>query len=203
MEPKTRILIVEDDAIVGLVLTEQLKGLGFDVVALARTGDESLRAAEDSTPDLALVDIGLVGAMDGTDAASRLRADFGIPVIFITARTDAATLARAKLSEPYGYLVKPFDPRELGVTIEMALFKHAAEEERRRLLQELQEALAKVKILTGLLPICRGCKKIRDDSGYWNQVEIFLAQQTEATFSHGFCPQCAEKWPAQDSKTAG
>ncbi len=69
-----------------------------------------------------------------------------------------------------------------------------AEAERDQLILELQESVAKVKSLTGLLPICAGCKRIRDDQGYWSQVESYISEHTEATFSHGMCPDCVEKW---------
>ncbi len=138
-------MIVEDEAIVALDLEGQLTGLGFEVIALAHSGEESLRIAAGGRPDLILMDISLAGAMDGIQAASQLRASFNIPVIFLTALTDPATLERAKTSEPYGYLVKPFDPRELRAAIEMALFKHAAEQERQTLVSELLETQDRLK----------------------------------------------------------
>ena len=80
-----------------------------------------------------------------------------------------------------------------GVVSGEAALRHLAEEEREKLIRELQEALAKVKTLTGLLPICASCKKIRDDKGYWNQIEVYIRDHSEAEFSHGICPDCMKK----------
>jgi len=78
----------------------------------------------------------------------------------------------------------------VGIGITM---RKKAEEERERLIAELQESLAKVKMLSGLLPICASCKKIRDDKGYWNQIEVYIREHSEAKFSHGICPDCTKK----------
>ncbi len=80
-----------------------------------------------------------------------------------------------------------------GVVSGEEALRHLAEEEREKLIRELQEALAKVKTLTGLLPICASCKKIRDDKGYWNQIEAYIRDHSEAEFSHGICPECMKK----------
>src|SRR5207247_7693547 len=82
------------------------------------------------------------------------------------------------------------DERELKVAIEMAVFRHQMEMEREALIHQLQTALAQVKALSGLLPICAECKKVRDDGGYWSQVEAYIEQRTEARYSHGLCPIC-------------
>lgn len=78
-------------------------------------------------------------------------------------------------------------------TLEDITERKGAEEEREKLIRELQEAISKIKILSGLLPICASCKKIRNDQGYWEQIEIYIREHSEAEFSHGFCPECAEK----------
>jgi CheY-like chemotaxis protein len=190
---KKRIMIVEDEAIVAADLQSQLTSLGYEITGLTRTGEESIGGALQWKPDLVLMDVHLAGKMDGTEAAAQIRAQIKVPIIFLTAFIDSASLERAKASEPYGYLVKPFDARELRATIEMALFKDGAEKERQKLMAELQEALANVKMLSGLLPICCACKKIRDDKGYWNQLEVFLDQHSDAKFTHSFCPDCMKK----------
>src|SRR5205807_713949 len=132
---------------------------------------------------LVLMDIRLQGRMDGIEAAEQLR-PLRIPVIFITAHSDAPTLERAKITEPFGYILKPFETRELEIVIEMGLYRHRMEQERQRLSRRLQESLAQVKTLTGLLPICAYCKKIKDDSGYWEQVEKYIMSRSQATFTH-------------------
>lgn len=193
MPDKARILIVEDEAIVAADLEEQLLALGYDIAAIAHTGGQCLRAAAETKPHLILMDINLVYGMDGTEVALKVHCLSDTPIVFLTSYFDQATLERAKASEPYGYLVKPFDPQALRATIEMALFKHGAEQERQKLLRETQAALARVDTLSGLLPICCGCKMIRDEAGSWSEVEAYVQKHSAATFSHGYCPECARK----------
>jgi PAS domain S-box-containing protein len=315
-----RILVVEDEAIVAKNIERGLKKLGYAVPAVVSSGEEAIQQADSTRPDLVLMDIKLRGEMTGVEAASVIRHQLGIPVIYLTAFADDATLEKARNTEPLGYLVKPFEMRELHSTLEMALYRQGmeqrlkeseeryrsfvqnfqgiafrgeidfsplffhgaveeitgfteaelvagqpswaqmihpadrpaifesgeklqqaqsysmereyrivrkdgeirwihefiqnicddkgqavgvqgavyditerkrADEERERLLRELQDALAKVKTLSGLLPICASCKKIRDDRGYWTQVEVYIRDHSEARFSHGICPDCA------------
>jgi hypothetical protein len=102
-------------------------------------------------------------------------------------------LERAKITEPFGYLLKPFQPRELRSTIEMALYKAEMERQLKQANHELKAALAQVKKLSGLLPICANCKKIRDSDDYWHEVEDYISSHSEADFSHGICPDCMKK----------
>jgi len=124
-----KILIVEDESIVALDMETRLVHLGYQVVGTADTGEQALKIAETSRPDLALMDIRLKGSMDGIQTAELLRARFDIPVVYLTAYADDATLQRAKQTLPHGYLVKPFDERELHSTVEMALFKTATDKQ--------------------------------------------------------------------------
>jgi len=190
MAELTRILVVEDERIIALDLQRRLHSLGYTVCAIAGSGPEAVAHAAQSHPDLILMDIVLPGPMDGIEAAAQIRAHADIPVIYLTAHADEATLQRAKTTEPFGYLLKPFDTRVMQPTIEMALYKHHMEQERRHLLHQLQEALTNIKTLQGLLPICAACKKIRDDQGYWHQVEEYIGQHSAAQFTHGICPDC-------------
>lgn len=123
----TSILIVEDESIVALDLEARLSGLGYQVVGIADSSQAALELAETRHPDLTLMDIRLNGAMDGVETAQQLRDRFDIPVIYLTAYADEATLQRAKVTEPFGYLLKPFEERELYSTVEMALYKIANE----------------------------------------------------------------------------
>ena len=122
-----RILIVEDETIVALDLKSSLTLLGYAVVGTASSGEEAIAKANETRPDLALMDIILKGEMDGVQAAEAIRADLDIPVIFLTACADESTLERAKVTEPFGYLLKPFEERELHGHIEVALYKHRIE----------------------------------------------------------------------------
>jgi diguanylate cyclase (GGDEF)-like protein/PAS domain S-box-containing protein len=124
---KARILVVEDEAIVALDIKERLESLGYAVVATVVSGEQALQKAEALGPDLVLMDIKLQGKMDGIQAADIIRTTFKLPVIFLTAFADEPTLQRARVTEAFGYILKPFEERELSVNIEMALYKHQME----------------------------------------------------------------------------
>jgi signal transduction histidine kinase len=123
--PGTKILIVEDESIVALDLQNHLRLSGYTVSGVVSCGAEAIRQAEETQPDLVLMDIKLQGSMDGVEAAEEIRARLDIPVVYLTAYADDRMLERAKVTEPFGYLLKPFEGRELQVTIELALYKHA------------------------------------------------------------------------------
>ncbi|MDP6776129.1 MAG: response regulator [Candidatus Latescibacteria bacterium] len=120
-----RILVVEDEGIIASHIQVVLIGAGYEVVGMASYGEEAIRKAEEARPDLVLMDIMLRGQMDGVEAAGQIRERLDIPVIYLTAYADDETLARAKIAEPFGYILKPFERRELQTAIEMALYKHA------------------------------------------------------------------------------
>jgi len=189
----TQILIVEDERIVAEDLKRCLEKLGYTVPGVVSFGEEAIREAEGKRPDLVLMDIMLNGDLDGIEAAEQIRTRLNIPIIYLTAYADKNTLERAKATEPFGYILKPFEERELHIVIEMSLYKHQAEMEREKVILQLQDALTKVKTLSGLLPICSSCKKIRDDKGYWNQIEAYIRDHSEAEFSHGICPECMKE----------
>jgi CheY-like chemotaxis protein len=185
-----RILVVEDEQIVAMDLEQCCHDLGHTVVASASSADEALVFVREHDPELVLMDINLRGTISGIEAASIIRERFQKPVIFITAYDDEATILKARVAEPYGYLLKPFDGRELGAAIQMALYRHEMELERDRLKRELEAAIAEVKTLRGLMPICAQCKKVRDDNGYWQRIESYLQTNTQVRLTHGFCPDC-------------
>jgi CheY-like chemotaxis protein len=191
---RAQVLVVEDEGIVARDLQNSLTRLGYAVPAIASSGEESLQRVEATPPDVVMMDIKLKGMMDGIEAAEQIRARFNIPVIYLTAYADETTLQRAKVTEPFGYILKPFEERELHTIIEITLYRHRMEMERERLLTELREALANVKVLRGLLPICASCKKIRDDKGYWEQIEVYIRDHSDADFTHGLCPDCIKKF---------
>ena len=124
---KPKILLVEDERIVALDIRVRLQRLGYFVTGIVSTGEAAILAATEQQPDLALVDIRLKGPMDGIEVAERFRAELRVPVIYLTANTDPATVERAKQTEPFGYLVKPFDENELASTIEVALHNYRME----------------------------------------------------------------------------
>jgi AmiR/NasT family two-component response regulator len=190
----SRILVIEDEAIVAADIQDRLEVLGYEVAGWGTTGAEALELARTTKPDLILMDIMLKGPMNGIQAAHQVRIELSLPVIFLTANSDEAVLEKAKVSEPFAYLLKPFEERQLRTNIEMALYKSRMERERERLTRELQEALTTIKTLSGLLPICAWCKNVRDDSGYWMRVEQYVEAHSQATFSHSVCPDCASRY---------
>lgn len=142
----SKILIVEDEAIVAVDLKERLAALGYSVVATVSNGQSALQAAACHSPDLVLLDIVLKGDVDGIETAQALRDSHGIPVIYLTAYADNKTLERAKVTEPYAYLIKPIEERELRVAVEIALYKHSAEAELRRTQEQLRKRVAELQL---------------------------------------------------------
>ena len=136
-----KIFVVEDEVIISKDIQRSLKKLGYQVVGSAVSGAVALEQLEalapELRPDLMLTDINIKGPLDGIETAARVREQFHLPVIYLTAFADAPTLERAKITEPFGYLLKPFEERELSTAIEMGLYKHRAERE----LQQSQELL--------------------------------------------------------------
>jgi len=126
---KSTIFIVEDEAIVANDIKETLISLGYTAAGIAKSGELAMEKIKQSHPDLVLMDIHLAGAMDGVETAGKVHALYDIPVIYLTAYADKLLLERAKVTEPYGYILKPYDERELHSVIEMALYKHRIEHE--------------------------------------------------------------------------
>jgi two-component system response regulator LytT len=129
---KTNILIVEDESIVAKDIQMSLRKLGYNVVAICSNGEDAIRAAEEHGPDLVLMDIMLKGDMSGIEAAEQIRSRFNVPIIYLTAYADESTLSKAKITEPYGYIIKPFKEIDLRTSIEMAQYKHQKETDVRK-----------------------------------------------------------------------
>jgi signal transduction histidine kinase len=122
-----KILVVEDESIVAKDIERCLKNLGYTVSATVVSGEEAIKKAGEDKPDLVLMDIVLQGEMDGIEAAKQIRSRFNIPIIYLTAYADEAILERAKITEPFGYILKPFEDRELHIIIEIAVYRHKME----------------------------------------------------------------------------
>jgi len=123
------------------------------------------------------MDINLAGEMDGVEAGQRIHEDFNIPIVFLTAYGDNQTLERAKKASPYGYVLKPFNERELVIIVDIAVHKHKTERD--------------VK-LNGILYVCAKCSKIKNEDGGWDEMVKYIMKHSQAKFSHGICPDCAE-----------
>jgi len=137
---KSRILVVDDERIVSLDIQGALARLGYEIAGAASTGAQAMELAKSAAPDLVLMDIRLAGEMDGTEAALRISQTVDVPVIFLTAHSDEQTMRRALAASPFGYLIKPFEDRELRGVIELALAKHGAERDLRRARRAAEEA---------------------------------------------------------------
>jgi DNA-binding NarL/FixJ family response regulator len=138
-ERTCRILVVEDEAVIALRLQKRLKEMGYDVPDIAYTGDDAVEKAGRLKPDLVLMDIMIPGKMDGIEAAKIVKTEFDIPVIFLTAFSEDKIIENAKQAEPFAYLLKPFQDREIKAAIEVALHKKEMEEKLRKAHIELEE----------------------------------------------------------------
>jgi two-component system, response regulator PdtaR len=169
MMEKPVIIIVEDEAIVANDIKETLISLGYTVPAIAKSGEIALEKVRQFMPDLVLMDIHLATEMDGVETAGQIHALYGLPVIYLTAYADKTLLDRAKVTEPYGYVIKPYDERELHSVIEMALYKHAIEREIKKRDAVLFAVSSAVE---WLLRISRGDISAREDPGDFNTSDI-------------------------------
>ncbi len=206
LNQNTRVLIAEDEHLVSQMIRGIVEQIGCSVVGEATDGAEALQLIQSLRPDLVLMDIKMPD-MDGLEAARLIYEQCPTPVVVLTAYETPELVEQASAAGVGAYLVKPPNRPELErvITIALARFEdmltlrrlntelRAQQEEQARLIQELQEALSKVKMLSGMLPICASCKKIRDDHGYWHQVESYIRAHSQAEFTHGLCPDCARK----------
>jgi len=190
-----KVLIADDDVVTRRLLETTLKSWGYEV-RMATDGDEALRILEEKLcPEMALLDWQMPGK-DGPEICRATRArpqTLPVYIILLTSVGGRQNLIQGLQSGADDYVTKPFDRDELrarlGVgrrIVELQLSLAAR-------VQQLQDALARVKQLQGLVPICSYCKKIRNDRNYWQQLESYLSDHSEAQFSHGICPECYEK----------
>lgn len=186
----TRVMIVEDDSLTVLLIQNTLKNLGYKLGPVATSAQEAIAKALREKPDVILMDIILEGDSDGIEAAEAIRKQADIPVIFLTGISSKEFLQRARIAEPFGYLLKPFKEELLHANIEMALYKAQMDRERRELTRKLQASMDEIMELKQLLPICSHCKKIRNDQGYWEQLETYFHTNYHMDFSHGICQEC-------------
>lgn len=142
---KVKILIVEDEAIIAMEIGSSLQSLGYEVLPIVNNGEDAIKTAEADKPDIILMDIRIHGDMDGIETAEEIRNRFGIPIIFSTAYLDHKRIERAKITMPFGYVLKPVLERDLKVTIEMALYVSKIDKERRRSEEVLQQAHNELK----------------------------------------------------------
>jgi len=194
-----RALVADDDQLGALILARALQGLGLDV-AVAHDGDQAWKMLDqDSGFGMAILDWMMPGA-DGPELCRRIRQDerrTRMHVILLTARDGRADIVAGLDAGADDYLIKPFNPEELRARVQVGIRIVSLQDRLARQVDELQEALSKVKQLRGLLPICSYCKRIRSDENYWEQVDSFVAQHSDAQFSHGICPTCFDAVEAE------
>ena len=187
-----RVLIAEDDPVSRKVLESTLTKWGHEVI-VAANGREALHVLlSPDTPGLALLDW-MMPEMDGLEVVQKVRAGGARPLpylILLTARADKQSLVQALDAGADDYITKPFDRDELRARLQVGCRMVELHEQLLAHARRLEESLAQVKLLHGLLPICCYCKKIRDDNNYWHQLECYITGHSEARFSHGVCPHC-------------
>ncbi len=204
---KDKILVV-DDIIKNIQLLGSVLGKEGYAVSYATSGEKALEMAVSEDFDLILLDIMMPG-MSGFDVCQRLKADErtrDIPILFLTAKSEQDDIVSGLQYGAVDYLTKPINAAELVARVQTqmdlrhaqrSLMEHNAElveknEQLERLLKTNQKAMAEIKALRGILPICSNCKKIRNDEGYWMAIELYISQHSEAEFSHGVCTDCAK-----------
>jgi CheY-like chemotaxis protein len=185
-------LVADDDLTCRTILNSVMRRGGHEVVEAA-DGEQALAALlEPEGPRLAVLDWVMPG-LDGVEVCRRVRAQPGDRrpyLILVTTKGDKSDVAAGLSAGADDYVTKPFSTVELAARIDVGCRLLSLQDRLVQKVRELQEALGQIKTLQGILPICAGCKKIRDDQGYWNQVEAYISRHSDARFSHGLCPEC-------------
>ncbi len=192
--PWPRVLVVDDEPGNIKIIKETIKE--YCRVSAAVSGAIALEiATSEMPPDLILLDI-VMPDMDGHEVCRRLKVHTrskSIPLIFLTAKTSSEDETSGFKLGADDYITKPFNPMVVNARVKMHLelkqYRDQLEEKNR----QLQKALDDIKQLSTIVPICAQCKKIRDDAGYWQQVEQFIATHLDARFTHGYCPECYQE----------
>lgn len=187
-----RILVVDDIQSDRMLLEKILSNAGF-TVQTADDGAACIACLEASPPDLIFLDINMT-PVDGYMLCAQIKDSEhrDIPVIFISANTDAINKVQAFNSGGMDYITKPYQSEEVVARATVHIENHSLQQELRNSIEQLERALGEVKQLKGLLPICASCKNVRDDQGYWNSIESYVAARSDAEFSHALCPSCVE-----------
>jgi CheY-like chemotaxis protein len=184
-------ILIVDDKPFNIRLLRDTFSDAYTVVEAA-SGREALEVASASHPDVILLDV-VMPDMDGFEVCRLFKEDPSlreIPVIFITGLNDFASEAKGLALGAVDFITKPFNLPVVALRVANQLDLKVNTDILRQRTMELEEAFSNIKILKGMLPICSCCKKIRDDQGYWQQLERYLSDHTEADFSHGVCPEC-------------
>ncbi|HOC47034.1 MAG: response regulator [Syntrophorhabdaceae bacterium] len=201
MADKFKILVTDDDADILEINSTVLRGAGYEVYE-ASTGAGCLDMARRYFPDLILLDV-VLPDMTGFEVCKRIKKDPELqgPFIILASGIQISSDSQAEglTVGADGYMVKPWSRREFIARIQaMERIKRAedklfqTQKEQTMVIEELRRAIEEIKTLRGLIPICAWCKRIRDDAGYWDELEVYLSKHSEAVFSHGLCPDCSK-----------
>lgn len=190
-----KVLAADDDRICCTLLDDLLQRWGYETV-LAHNGNEAWDILQDDNPpSLAILDWIMPG-MDGTEVCRKARDTErlkGIHLIILTAKGHRDDIVAGLQAGANDYITKPFNKEELRIRLEVGRRVVELQSELAVRVRELEDCLAHIKTLQGIVPICSYCKKIRDDQSYWQQVESYISKYTNVQFSHGVCPECWEK----------
>lgn len=197
-----RVLVAEDDFLVRAEVLRVLKNKSYEIIGQAANGKEALEMASTLNPDVILMDIKMP-EMSGLEATRLIQEQCPTPVVVLTAHESKELIKEASEAGAGAYLVKPIRTEEIDRALSIAMARHDDLMQMRILNHtlaakndELKKALTEIKILQSILPICSFCKKIRDDEGYWQQVDQYISDHTATKFSHGICDNCmAEQYP--------
>lgn len=207
MTPDTEIhvLIVDDDPMVAEMIIGRLDGTRYTIVGQAANGKQAVEMVRSQKPDVVLMDIEMP-EMTGIEATRIISDTCPTPVVMLSAYQQTQNVQEAGEAGAGAYLTKPpiLSDIERAIAIAIARFEDMQKlRDLNRTLQEtnrkLEKALDDIEVLSGLLPICASCKKIRDDKGYWNQIESYIEQHSQVNFSHSLCPDCAERIYGKES----
>jgi phosphoserine phosphatase RsbU/P len=198
-----RALIADDDRVTAAAVSASVSAWGFDVV-VAHDGNAAWEClSTDPPPSLAIIDWEMPG-LDGPELCRRLRADASrahLYLLLLTARNSPTDLVEGLEAGADDYLVKPVNLSELRARLHVGVRVVSLQERLATKVTELQATLDKVRQLRGLLPICSYCKRIRNDQNYWERVEVYVSDHTDAKFTHGICPPCLETAKAEFAKS--
>ena len=199
MGDQAKILIAEDNFLVGEMVQSVAEDAGCIVVGRAVDGRQAIEMTTELRPDVILMDIKMPD-LDGIEAAEIIQNRCPTPIVILTAYDTPEMLEKASAIGVGAFLGKPPKVRELSQAIVIArarfgdlLRLRRTNEALQTRTKELEEALAKIKTLRGLIPICASCKRIRDDTGYWQQLEKYITEHSEADFTHGLCSECLKQ----------
>jgi len=190
---KPRVLIAEGEDGAAELTRIELQAIGLTVVGRASDGQEALEQVRRLRPTVVVLDLALPET-DGVHPAAAIQDDFETPVIALSAQNGAESLAKAASVGASALVIKPARADELERAIIIAVARQIELRELRRVNEGLRQALAAAQSLKGIVPICCGCKKIRNDQDEWIEMEAYFEERTELSFSHGFCDGCLAKY---------